>query len=243
MRGMSGVRPAAGTRPGGRRIVAEIGRQHHEALEQVLDRRARHAQAQSRRRRNGRSASAALTARRCATPRRNRPCRPQAGRHSRYRRAYLTCRGRAYRPQRCPRRARPAPATARGWCRRWSRTSRGSQSPRVRSACRPRHNAGKPSHVPSRAWKRSIAGRVERSTVARAREIDCSSGTGCSGVASRASNTSATTPTPPRTHFRRLREPRIRDFSIVLTSSRNEIQRTLYHRVNEFHKTRVGGGG
>ena len=39
-----GVRPAAGTRPGGRRVVAEIGREHHEALEQVLDRRARHAQ-------------------------------------------------------------------------------------------------------------------------------------------------------------------------------------------------------
>ena len=39
-----GVGPAAGIRPGGRRVVAEIGREQHDALEQVLDRRARHAQ-------------------------------------------------------------------------------------------------------------------------------------------------------------------------------------------------------
>jgi hypothetical protein len=50
--------------------------------------------------------------------------------------------------------------------------------------------------------------------VARAREIDCSSGTGCSGVASNASSTRASTPTPHRTHFRSLTEPRIKDFSI-----------------------------
>ena len=39
-----GVGPAAGIRPGGRRIVAEIGREQHGAREQVLDRRARDAQ-------------------------------------------------------------------------------------------------------------------------------------------------------------------------------------------------------
>ena len=41
---MSALRPAAGVRPRRWRVVAEIGREHHGALEQVLDRRGRHAQ-------------------------------------------------------------------------------------------------------------------------------------------------------------------------------------------------------
>jgi len=44
MRGISAFRPAAGVPPGGGSIVAEIGREQHGALEQVLDRRARHPQ-------------------------------------------------------------------------------------------------------------------------------------------------------------------------------------------------------
>ena len=209
MRGISALGPAAGIRP------AWSARRSRDRARSSTMRRTGSGSAsppraaRSRRRRNDRPASAALTARSCATPRRNRRDRPRAGRHSRCRRACLRRRGRAYRPQRFRRRARPAPATAHGWCRRWSRRSHGSRSPRGRSACRSRRSGGSRARCRRGAWNRSIAGRLEDRRWPRAREIDCSSGRRCSGVASSASTTSASTPTPLRAHFRALRPPRI----------------------------------
>ena len=95
-----GAGPAAGIRPVGRGVVAEIRREQHGAREQVLDRRCRHAQREAAAGRMADQRQRRGWIRSCAPRRRNRQDHPRAGRHSRYRPASLRRRGREYPPHR-----------------------------------------------------------------------------------------------------------------------------------------------
>jgi len=72
----------------------------------------------------------------------------------------------------------------------------------------PSHIMAEPSHVPSRAWNRSIAGRLVRSTsCGLPRSIAVLAGV-AKGVASQCYASSASTPTAHRAHFTALKPPR-----------------------------------
>ena len=189
-----GVGPAAGIRPRGRRVIAEIGRQQHGAIKQVLDRRARHPQRKA-------AAGGVADQGQRGVRRGLAHDRDEIGKvvlelaeiADVAARARIAVAANIHRPG-LDAATRARPATARGWCRRSIRTSHGSRSPRVPSPGRLPRSGGSRARCRRAPGTARTRARSCRSTVPRAAEMECSSGGALSGVAISATNSSAAKP-------------------------------------------------